>query len=106
GEEIDRVSFARLKKSYLDQIHGQGKTAYHKETIDRHLLPFFARFDDISKLRTRDVLDYLQYRRAKGDKPPLPQTLNRENSVLRQMMRHAVDRGWITNVPAIRYESE
>ena len=43
---------------------------------------------------------------AKGDKPPLPQTLNRENSVLRQMMRHAVDRGWITQMPAIRYESE
>ena len=106
GEEIDRVSFAQLKRSYLDQIKGQGKSAYHRETIERHFLPFFAKFDDISKLRTRDVLDYLQYRRAKGDKPPLPQTLNRENSVLRQMMRHGVDRGWITHVPAIRYESE
>ena len=106
GEEIDRVSFARLKKSYLDQIHGQGKTAYHKETIDRHLLPFFVKFDDISKIRTADVQDYLKYRRAKGDNPPLPQTLNRENSVLRQLMRHAVDRGWTTHAPQIKNHSE
>jgi len=106
GEEIDRVSFARLKKTYLEQIQGQGKSAYHRETIERHFLPFFIKFDDISKIRTADVQDYLQYRRAKGDQPPLPQTLNRENSVLRQMMRHAVDRGWIRDVPAIRYESE
>jgi integrase len=106
GEEIDRVSFARLKRSYLDQIHGQGKSAYHKETIDRHFLPFFVKFNDISKLRLADVQDYLKYRRAKGDDPPLPQTLNRENSVLRQMMRHAVDRGWITHTPQIKNQSE
>lgn len=106
GEEIDRVSFARLKRAYLEQIHGQGKSAYHRETIERHFLPFFAKFEDISKIRTADVQDYLRYRRAKGDHPPLPQTLNRENSVLRQMMRHAVDRGWITHTPQIRNESE
>jgi integrase len=106
GEEIERVSFARLKRSYLEQIQGLGKSAYHRETIERHFLPFFAKFDDISKIRTRDVLDYLQYRRSKGDNSPLPQTLNRENSVLRQMMRHAVDRGWIANTPQIRNESE
>ena len=68
GEEIERVSFARLKRSYLEQIQGQGKSAYHRETIERHFLPFFAKFDDISKIRTADVLDYLRYRRAKGDK--------------------------------------
>jgi integrase len=106
GEEIERVSFARLKRSYLDQIKGQGKHAYHAATIERHLLPFFSRFDDISKIRRTDVLDYLRFRRAQGEAAPAPQTINRENTVLRQMLRHGVDRGWLRASVQIDNESE
>jgi integrase len=106
GEEIERISFARLKRTYLDHIKQQDKHRYHKETIERHFLPFFAKFDDISKIRSAPVLDYLAFRNAQGAKPPLPQTLNRENLVLRQMMRFAVDRDWIKQAPAIRHHSE
>jgi site-specific recombinase XerD len=106
GEEIDPVSFANLKRSYLDQIKHATKYPYHQETIERHFLPFFAKFDDVSKIRTTDIFDYLNYRRGKGEQAPKPQTLNRENSVLRQLMRHAVERGWMTTAPQIKTESE
>jgi hypothetical protein len=101
GEEVECVSFARLKRSYLEQIKGQGKFAYHAPTIERHFLPFFARYDDISKMRKTDVLDYLKFRNAQGEVAPTPQTLNRENTVLRQMLRYAVDRGWLRTAPLI-----
>jgi integrase len=106
GEEIERISFPRLKRTYLDHIDGQHKHRYHKETIKRHFLPFFATFDDISKIRSAHIQDYLTFRNAQGEKPPLPQTLNRENSVLRQMMRFAVDWDWIKQAPAVRNHSE
>ncbi|HEY7300309.1 MAG TPA: hypothetical protein VH684_20640, partial [Xanthobacteraceae bacterium] len=66
GDEIDRVSFVKLKRSYLEHIRGQPKFDYHKATIERHLMPFFAKFDDISKIKRKDVLDYLNYRQSKG----------------------------------------
>src|SRR5262245_23293626 len=33
GEQIESVSFARLKRSYLEHIHGHGKYGYHAATI-------------------------------------------------------------------------
>ncbi len=93
GERVEHVSFARLKRSYLDHIKGQGKALYHGATIERHLLPFFSRFDDIAKIKRSDVLDYLNFRRAQGEAAPAPQTINRENTVLRQLLRFAVDQG-------------
>jgi integrase len=106
GEDVECVSFARLKRSYLDQIKGHGKFTYHAPTIERHFLPFFARFDDVSKIRKGDILDYLKFRNAQGDAAPTPQTINRENTVLRQMLRHAADRGWLKTVPQIDNQSE
>lgn len=101
GEQIDCVSFGRLKRSYLEQIKGFPKYGYHSETMERHFLPFFARFDDISKINRAAVLDYLAYRRAKGEKAPTPQTINRENTVLRQMLKFAVDQDWLKAAPKI-----
>jgi integrase len=106
GEEVECVSFARLKRSYLEQIKTQGKFAYHSATIERHFLPFFTRFDDVSKLKKSDVLDYLKFRNAQGEDIPTPQTVNRENTVLRQMLRYAVDKGWLRTLPQIDNQSE
>ena len=106
GEQIEIASFARLKRSYLEHIRGDGKHGYHAATIERHFLLFFSKFDDVSKLRRSDILDYLKFRRAKGASAASPQTINRENTVLRQMLRYAVDRGWLKSAPQIDNESE
>lgn len=106
GESVDAVSYAKLKRSYLDLIRGQGKYNYHASTIERHFLPFFSKFDDVSRLKKSDILDYMKFRRAKGDAAPSPQTINRENTVLRQMLRYAVDMGWLRVSPKIDMESE
>lgn len=106
GESVEAVSFARLKRSYLDQVRGQDKYGYHAATIERHFLLFFAKFDDVSKIRRSDILDYVKFRKAKGEDSPSPQTINRENTVLRQMLRYAVDMGWLRTAPKIDMESE
>ena len=51
GEEIENISFARLKRSYLEHICKQTKHGHHKAAIERHFLPFFSKFDDISKIK-------------------------------------------------------
>ena len=106
GESLEVVSFNRLKRSYLDHIQGQGKFTYHRDTIERHLLPFFAKFDDVSKIKKADTINYLKFRKGKGSETPSPQTINRENTVLRQMLRFAVDMGWLREAPSIDAESE
>ena len=42
GEEIECITFARLKRAYIDHIKGQGKLDYHYRTIEKHILPFFS----------------------------------------------------------------
>ena len=106
GEDVEVVSFARLKRSYLEHIKHQNKHDHHAAAIERHFLPFFSKFDDISRIRKADILDYMKFRNAQGEKAPTPQTINRENTVLRQMLRYAVDRGWLKTAPTITNESE
>lgn len=104
GLSIERVSFKRLVDAYLANIRGLGKFQYHSDTIQRHFLPFFEKFSDIAQIRTSDFLDYVAHRRAKGS--ALPQTLNRENTVLRQMMRYAENHSWIREAPQIEHFNE
>ena len=106
GEEVECVSFARLKRAYIEHIKGQAKIDYHLRTLEKHLLPFFSKFDDVSKIKKKDIIDYLNFRKGQGEAIPTPQTINRENTVLRQLLRHAVDRGWLKTAPTIDSESE
>jgi integrase len=106
GETVEVISFTRLKRSYLEHIRRQSKYEHHLGTIDRHFLPFFVKFDDISKIKKADILDYMKFRNARGEQAPSPQTINRENTVLRQMLRYAVEREWIKVAPVIKNESE
>ena len=48
----------------------------------------------------------MKFRSAQSEQAPTPQTINRENTVLRQMLRYAVDRGWLKVAPTITNESE
>ena len=106
GEEVETVSFVKLKRAYLDYLKGKGPHKYHSETIDRHFLGYFTKFDDVAKIKRSDIIAYLKFRREKGEHSPTPQTLNRENTVLRQMLRYAVDRNWLKVAPRIDNESE
>jgi integrase len=106
GEEVETVSFTKLKRFYLENLKGKGPYKYHSETLDRHFLPYFVRFNDVARIKRSDILDYVKFRRGKGDQSPTPQTLNRENTVLRQLLRYAVDRNWIKVSPKIENESE
>jgi integrase len=105
GEPIHAVGFSKLADAYIRQVTGLGKAAYHIPTIRRHFLPYFASFRDVSKIRSRDINAYLEYRREK--RPSVsPQTLNRENTVLRQLLRFPKTNEWAPNPPAVPSMSE
>jgi integrase len=104
GRSIERVSFEKLANTYLEHIESFPKHSFHKDIMHRHLLPFFASFKDVSKLRTADIQDYFTYRRAKSS--VLPQSLNRENTVLRQALKFATDRDWLSSPIIIEHFSE
>lgn len=93
GKTVERVSFRKLAKTYLSLNDGEGKYAYHRDTLARHISPFFNRFADVSKINDGHIQDYIIHRRKKG--PVTPQTINRENTVLRQLFKVAERRGWL-----------
>lgn len=101
------VSFKKLAEVYLSFIQHEHKCDdYHRPTTNRHFMPFFEKFKDIRKIKAADINDYLAHRRNKNAEAPSPQTLNRENSVLRQMLAHAVQQGWITQAPKIEHQND
>jgi hypothetical protein len=102
GQVVEQIGFSKLRDDYLESIRGESKSRYHSETLKRHMEPFFGSFDDVGKIDSSVIIEYLQYRRGKVEKPPTPQTLNRENTVLRQLLRHALQRRWLKEVPQIK----
>lgn len=93
---IEQVSFRKLSKKYLEYISSQTKYGYHSETTKRHLLPFFKKFEDVAKIRTKDIIEYVVDRQKKADGKVTNQTINRENSVLRQTLKFGIDCGWVS----------
>lgn len=93
---IEQVSFRKLSKKYLEYISSQGKHSYHSETTRRHLLPFFKKFEDVAKIRTKDIMEYVVDRQKKAEGKVANQTINRENSVLRQTLKFGIDCGWVS----------
>lgn len=94
--QLERVSFRALYKRYLAYIKSQSKHAYHSETTQRHFMPFFKKFDDVSKITNKDIYAYIETRQQKADGKVANQTINRENSVLRQMLQYGIDCGWVS----------
>ena len=106
GDSGKAISFNQLKREYLQFIQNEGKFKYHSETIERHYLPFWSKFADISKIKKSDVFDYIQFRKGKGDKPPSNLTINRELTVLRQLFRFASDKDYTVDLPAVTAQSQ
>ena len=95
GKVFNRVSFPDAATDYLQTVIGKSKRDYHAETIDRHLLPYFENIKDIRQVSAGNVIDYLVHRRTKNAREPKPQTLNRENTVLRQLLAYAAIQQWL-----------
>ena len=94
GVLLVSISFTHLVTEYLKTIPAGAKLNYHAPTIHRHFTPFFAKFTDVKRITAGHISDYLVYRRTKNATEPTPQTLNRENTVLRQIFQYAYIQRW------------
>jgi len=72
------------------------KNIYHSDTTKRHILPFFKKFDDVSRIHNKDILEYIVARQKKSDGKVTNQTINRENSVLRQLLNFGIEYGCVS----------
>jgi hypothetical protein len=91
------ISWRVLAERYAQTLPEGAKRNYHTETLQRHFTPIFAQYADIRQITAGSILDYLVLRRKKSAPEPLPQTLNRENTVLRQMLKFAHSHQWIAS---------
>lgn len=103
---VKQVPFSQCGDRYLNSIKHDGKHKYHKETYERHLLPFFGQLKTVANISDADIEAYVEHRRDKGDKSPAPATVNRENTVLRQLLAYAERVGLIEKAPAVPHLSE
>ena len=100
------IPFTKLADVYESYVAKRMRSRYHVDTMKRHLLPYFCDVKDIAKIDQGAVTRYVDWRTSKSEKVPTPQTLNRENMVLRQMLEHAVEQGWIEKAPKVPHFSE
>lgn len=98
-----RKSWAELRTAYLASLPAGAKRDYHQATIDRHLGPFFGSLKDLNLINSGMIAKYLVHRRMKKGREPLPQTLNRENIVLRGLLKFAEVQDWIAPAPAVPF---
>jgi len=104
GKPQHVVSFEKFCEEYLANRPNHSSNTYHPDTIRRRLSPYFdTRLPDVSEITDADVLDYIQWRRNQGSEEPKAKTLNRENVVLRGLIKFAVKKGYLTrdNAPDI-----
>ena len=100
------ISWAQLADRYLLTLPEGAKRDYHAETLARHFTPVFNVYTDIRLITSGLILDYMVIRRKKSNPEPLPQTLNRENTVLRQMLKFAQAHEWIDKLPVVPFLAE
>lgn len=106
GVVIGRIGFDKLCENYTKTIIGAAKIQYQTETINRHFKPFFSSIADIKQITDGKIADYIVHRRTKSKNEPTPQTLNRENTVLRQILSYALAQRWITAQIKVPFISE
>ncbi len=112
GKVVEKVSFKKLCKRYIASLEGETSTiiTYHTEQIHRHLMPFFEKYDDISKINKGTINDYMLDRKTKKNektgKIASPRTLNRESGVLNQLFKFGSDYGWCETGLKFSYQSE
>ena len=100
------ISWRDLTERYDATLAEGSKRRYHTQTRARHFDAFFSHFHDICEITSGTILDYVITRRKKGRVEPLPQTLNRENTNLRQMFSFAFKHQWIDRQPQVPFIAE
>jgi integrase len=101
GRSSKRVTWVDLISAYVATLPVGAKHDYHKATIARHLAPFFGSGEDIRTINAGRISDYFVFRNTNSKAPPLPQTINRENIVLRQILKFAHTKGWLVSLPQV-----
>ena len=100
------ADWAELARTYDTSLPAGAKRDYHIPTMKRHFTPFFKTVLDIRDIKPSMIAEYFVYRRGKNATEPTPQTINRENTILRQMLALAEVKGWIERVPKIPFLAE
>ena len=100
------ADWSELARTYDQSLPAGAKRSYHIPTMKRHFTPFFGSVLDIRHIKPSMIAEYLLYRRKKNTTEPTPQTINRENTILRQMLALAEVKGWIERVPKIPFLAE
>ena len=106
GPEPKAVPFAKLAEVYEAYVSKRMISRYHVDTLKRHLMPYFGEVKDVRSIDQGMVTRYVDWRLTKSDRTPTPQTVNRENTVLRQVLEHAVEQGWIEKAAKVPHYSE
>ena len=103
GISSERITFKKLADLYL---HNQrASNNYKAETIERHFKEFFKKFSDVNEIKTSDIDEYISYRKDKSKKVS-NSTLDRENTVLRQLFSFANKRGYLLKEITVEPQSK
>ena len=101
-----KASFSQLAESFLKTIAHEHKHGFYSLVAKSCFIPFFSKNKDIRDITTSDMVDYLLWRKDKGKKVPKPQTVNKENVVLHQMLLYAFRKNYINKIPEIPRQDE
>ena len=111
GLPLRPILFERAANEYLEWKHGQANVGrcsetvykYHKSIVENALVPFFGAMF-LHKLRPMDVERFQETRKNNGIRRGVqvrPATLNRDNAVLRAVLKFAMRQDYIRTMPTI-----
>lgn len=111
GLPLRPITFQRAANEYIQWKRGQvsvGRCSenvfkYHKSIVESALVPFFGGML-LQKIRPMDVERYQETRRNNGVREGSkvrPATINRDNAVLRAVLKHAMRQDYIRSMPTI-----
>jgi hypothetical protein len=111
GLPLRPIAFERAAREYIEWKQGQAQVGrcsqtvfkYHKSIVENALTPFFGAMF-LHKLRAVDVERFQEERRKKGIKgggQVRPATINRDNAVLRAVLKFALRQEYIRSMPTI-----
>lgn len=111
GLPLRPILFERAAREYIEWKQGQAKVGrcsdtvyrYHKSVLEGALIPFFGAMF-LHKMRPVDVERFQENRRNNSIRPNVqvrPATINRDNAVLRAVLKFALRQEYIRTVPSI-----
>lgn len=111
GLPLKPIRFERVAKEYVawkkeqadSKLCSQNVYEYHKAVVDGALVPFFGEML-LHRLRTADIERFQGSRRNNSSRPSIhvqPATINRDNAILRAVLKHALRQEYIRTVPTV-----